>query len=322
MSPLSRGAVLITTASLVAGFVAGPAAAYAADTTTSLSAAEMAAALRTAAGAWTQAAHDGVRATVDVTGDVTGSELIAVDPAAGVTYMRLSLGTEAMALYSVAGTGTYDYLSDPKSLTAVKMMHRPAVRYRFTADKSQKLDLQDLSPVSTDDDIDHAGTKTVHDDGSADYRLTDKDGTKMTVHVTAAGLLDAVDADGNGLHEAVAYTYGPQSLTLPPASATISAAALARGIAFLDMATWVKQVTRKTASDARRAAHGHRITVSALRTTARRDANTFNRAGDLPMLKAKNVPGGVRVYATNPWTRHTVSYTLKPSGRKVIVTTN
>ena len=37
------------------------------------------------------------------------------------------------------------------------------------------------------------------------------------------------------------------------------------------------------------------------------------------MIKTKSVGGGVRLYATNPWTHRTVTYTLKPSGRKITI---
>jgi len=37
------------------------------------------------------------------------------------------------------------------------------------------------------------------------------------------------------------------------------------------------------------------------------------------MIKTKSVGGGVRLYATNPWTHRTVTYTLEPSGRKITI---
>jgi hypothetical protein len=207
----------------------------------------------------------------------------------------------------------------------VKMMRRPSVRYVFTADNSVKLDAEvgvgGVSPATLlTDDVDHAGTRTVHDDGSADFRLS-ADGATLTAHVSAAGTLTSVDVDvdGDGVHEVLAYRYGPAQVTLPSRSATIGAATLAHGLAYLDMAAAVKQIAGQAATDALQAAHGRRISVSSLRKVTQRDVKTSNAASGVKMIKTESIGDGVRVYATNPWTHRTVSYTLQPSGRKVSI---
>jgi hypothetical protein len=51
----------------------------------------------------------------------------------------------------------------------------------------------------------------------------------------------------------------------------------------------------------------------------RGEVSAFNTKAQLRMIKVTDVRRGVRVYATNPWTHKTVSYTVKASGKKVVV---
>lgn len=204
------------------------------------------------------------------------------------------------------------------------MMHRPSVRYVFNADKSVKLDteLGDVSPATLlADDVGQAGTRTVHDDGSADYRLSQDDAT-LTVHVTATGVLASADGESDGDHATFTYAYGPHQVVLPSASETIGADALATGLAYLDMASAVKWVAGEAATDTLRSARGHQISLSSLRKATKRDAEAFNSGTGVRMIKVKTVNRAVRVYATNPWTHRTVAYTLTPSGRKVTIARN
>ena len=76
------------------------------------------------------------------------------------------------------------------------------------------------------------------------------------------------------------------------------------------------------AADTRRAANGGTVKVTNLRKQVRHDESKFNNAAQVNMVKAKDLTGGARVYATNPWTRQTVSYTVRASGRKVVVRKN
>jgi hypothetical protein len=323
MPRLYRPAHLAAATALAAGVLAGPGAAYAADTSTPLTAAQMATALKAVAATSATAAADGWQATVSLTGGTaSGSEEFVVDPVAKVTFVRLRFAGLAVSEYDAAGRGVYTYLSDPASRAAVTMMGRPAVRYSYKADRSVKLDRFGVSPAAlfTDADIRHAGTRTVHDDGSADYRLVDEDDTAVTLHVQAAGVLSSAHATGDGLDMTLAYTYRAQHVTLPSGATTISAAALAAGMTYRTMPAYVKQVAYGSAADTRRAAHGHRVALSSLRKVVRTDAADFNRAMAVTMIKVRNVRGGVRLYATNPWTHASVAYTVTASGAKVVVT--
>ncbi|MEU8821366.1 hypothetical protein [Actinoplanes sp. NPDC048796] len=326
MSRLSRPALLTAAVSLSAGLVAVPGAAYAADTATQLSAAQMAAALKAVATTSTAAAAPGWRATMGLSGQLAGSSLFVVDPAGGVAFERFISGGHMTAEYAVGGKGLYEYLGDPASRSAVKMMRRPAVKFVFTANKALKLDAYVKEAAAAPgtvltEDTDHAGTKTVHDDASADYRFT-ADGSAVTIHVNPAGLLTSAKATGDGLAITLDYNYGPQHVTVPAAPVTIGAAALEQGVAYLDMPAIVKQVARQGAADTRKAAHGRKVKVASLRTVVRRDVTALNKSLRVAMVKTKNTATGVRVYATNPWTRKTTSYTLKASGTKVVTTKN
>jgi hypothetical protein len=117
----------------------------------------------------------------------------------------------------------------------------------------------DASALLTDD-VDLAGTRTLHDDGSADYRLTEN-GSKLTLHTDPAGLLTSADTTGDGIHMTLTYAYGPQHLTLPARAATISAATMEHGLAYLDMAAEVRQLAGDTATGALRASCGARACI-------------------------------------------------------------
>jgi hypothetical protein len=325
MPRLSPPALLVAAVSMIAGVAAGPAAAYAADTTAAVSAAKMSAELKAAAPASTRAAAGGWRATMTLTGStLAGSISYIVDPVGGVAFQQVRVGKDVTTEYAAGGKGRYGNLIDPLSRSAVKMMGRPSVRYVFTPDKSLKLAayVKENAPSPATvltEDTKHAGTRTVHDDGSVDYRFHDQQTEVITVHIGPTGVLTGAHVVGEGLNAVLAYTYGAQHVTLPAASETISPAALARGIAYLDMPGAVKTVAHQSADDARQTAHGHTVKVAALRKTVRRDVSSFNKAARTKMITSKSVSGGARVYATNPWTHQTVSYTVKTTGKKITV---
>jgi hypothetical protein len=321
MLVVSRNALLVTAATMAAGLLAGPGAAYAADTPTSLSASEMSAALKAVGTASARAAAKGSKISITLAGGgaPAGSETFVTDPVHRVMFERLAFAGPPITQYVAAGRGTYAPVTDPSSRAALKMMRRPSVRYVFTPDRSTTLDSDGMSPSALlTDDVDHAGTRTLHDDGSADYRLTENDST-LTVHTDTAGLLTSADTTGDGMHVTLTYAYGPQHLTLPAPGTTISAATMEHGLAYLDMAAAVRQLAGDTATGALRAAHGHNVSASSLRKVAQQAAAMVNRAVGIKMLKTRNTAGGVRVYATNPWTHHTVSYTVTPAGHKVTI---
>ena len=319
----SRSVLLVAAVSLAGGVLTAPGAAYAADTTTKLTATQMVVALEPVTTATATAAEDGWKAAITATGEFSGSGSYVVDPSRGIAYERYRYGDFSSTAYTVAGKGTYRSLPDSTSRAAVKMMGRPAVRYVFTADTSltlaEYLKHGAPAPVSVlSDDVHHPGTKTVHDDGSTDYAMV-VDDTTVTLRVNPAGTLSGAHAKGDGYAMTLTYTYGSQKITVPAANTVIGEALLARGVWYVDMPAHVKQVSHEGADQARRAARGATVKVSSLRKAVRAEVSSFNTKAEMKMIKVKDVRRGVRVSATNPWTKKTVSYTVTASGKKVLV---
>jgi hypothetical protein len=220
--------------------------------------------------------------------------------------------------YAVSGVGLYEYAGDRTSRKAMAMIGRPSARWVLTPSKLtlstwMRDNLSPPSELLTEGDT-PAGTRTTHDDGSADYAVTE-DGTTGTLHVDPSGVLTSVRATGSGTNLRVTYAYGAQHLTAPPASGTVSETTMERALAYLDMSS----VVRGVAQDGAARAHGHTVTVASVRKAVRTEASAVNRSLKTTMVRVTNISGGAKVSATNPWTHRTVTYTVKASGRKVIV---
>jgi hypothetical protein len=336
MSVLTRPAALLATAAVAAGLIAAPGAAYATGTVTQLTAAEMAAALAQVSTASATASAGGWRAEITYTSPQaggSGSETVVHDPVHGRYSDSFAVqGGTATQLFLVDGRGHYEPVESSRQRAALKMMGRPAVTYVFTPDRTLDLAefVAELAPSPANlagDDYEVGGSRTAHDDGSAHYTLTEEmaDATaELTLNVSAGGILTGVHASVAGDAEntsgtTLAYTYGSQTVTLPGTSAWVAAATLADGVAYLDMTNAVKRAVTAGAADTHKAANGGRVKVSTLRKLVRRDAAAVNRAAQANLVEVKDVTGGVRVYATNPWTKATVAYTVKASGKKVVV---
>jgi VCBS repeat-containing protein len=198
------------------------------------------------------------------------------------------------------------------------------VRYSFEADRALSLadDLADSgeSPVSAlTEDTNHAGTQTVNDDGSTDYAYTDRDKAAVTLTVGASGILTRAAVMGDGIAFTITFGYGPQHIGLPTPATTISTRELRRGIAYVEMKANVKEAADETARNIRNAANGAIVSLAALRREARDSAGMQNEFTAPGLVKVVNISGGVKLRATNPWTHTTVAYTVKASGRLVVV---
>ncbi|GAB1690752.1 hypothetical protein [Krasilnikovia sp. M28-CT-15] len=100
----TRSSLLTATVSLAAGLFALPAPAYAADTTASLDATAMAAALKTVADASTVAARSGWKAIETFgEGSKSASSLMVVDTTHKIAYTRSRFGSYEYAMYVVGG---------------------------------------------------------------------------------------------------------------------------------------------------------------------------------------------------------------------------
>lgn len=329
MSVLTRPAVLLATASMAVSLIVAPSAAWAAEPTTNLTAAEMTVALKAVADASTAAGAGGWRADTLVAlaagaETMKMTETTRVDPARGLLADVVQVeGRDTSTTYAVEGKGFYFSVTDAYFKPALQMMGRSSVTFAFAADDKLRLEDSAPAPAALLGDFSLAGTKTVHDDGSADFRVVTEDDTTVTMHASAASVLTDVDltaTDEEGTSSAaVDYSYGAQEISLPAASTTIDNGTLMKGVAYLDMPALVKSAATAGAAATRKAAKGGTVKVASLRKLVRRDATAANRSAGVTIVKVKDITGGVRVYATNPWTKKSVAYTVKASGRKVVL---
>jgi hypothetical protein len=250
------------------------------------------------------------------------SALSVVDLTHGIAYDHARIMDLSITTYLVDHRGIYVGLFDPMSRKAVRMMKRPEVRYQFVPDKTFSLASyakDGAAPaVLLTGDLPRAGTKTVHADGSADYRVKEADGS-TTFHLDADGVATGVDARSPGLTMTLRFGYGPQHVVRPAPAATISQRELTRGIAYVEMRKIVRQTAHEAAATARHKAHGRTVKVRSVRKAARRAAANINSVFQTPMIKVKNIGRGGKMTATNPWTHQTVTYTVKAHGKKVTV---
>jgi hypothetical protein len=323
---MSRFRAFAVGTSLTAGLLVGGAgAAFAAGTTTSLSATQMVTALNAAAATTESAAAPGWRAAMIMHGGgMTGSELFVMDPAGGIALDQVDNFGKGYTDFVADHQGIYELVGSATERGAVRMMKRPDVRYSFTANKT--LDLATYaaenspSPITAlTDDTNHAGTQTVNDDGSTDYRFTDKEKDAVALSVNSSGILTAATVTTTDISATVTFGYGAQHPGRPAPAATMTATELARGVEYLRMNTTVKEAANQAAEDTRQVSNNHVVKVATLRKQAKGTATYFNEGAGLSLVKVAKISGGAKLYATNPWTHKTIAYTVKASGRKVIV---
>ncbi|MFI7598157.1 hypothetical protein [Actinoplanes sp. NPDC049681] len=328
MSRSFRLAALTAVTSVAAGLLCLPGAAHAAaavEEPVTLSAAEMVTALTSVAVSSTAAAAEGWRITESVSSPwASAAGEYAVDPAGGVAYEHDTYGGTARTKYAVHHRGTYETLSTVSARAAVKMMNRPAVRYVVEPDPALDLDgyvdRRGFRPSELlTKDVSYPGTRTTHDDGSADFTFSPETDTSITFVVTPAGVLSGARVAAGDVSGSLTFTYGAQHLTPPAASTTITSVVLARGEAYLSMAATVKKVVGDGAITIRRTAAGHTVRATSVRKVVRSLAGDANKRAGSAMVRVEDIRDGARVYATNPWTHVTVAYTVKGSGTKVVV---
>jgi hypothetical protein len=346
MPVLSRPAILLAAATVAAGLLAAPGAALAtpstpgaapstpgialaAETTTELSAAEMKAAIATVTEATVAAGATGWAARADFSisaggSSLTGWQRLRMDRVHWVADSTFAIAGQPEARSVLKqGAGIYDPVGDGRSRSALKMMGRPAVQYVFEADKSVTLDKAAPGPVELAAPTVAAGTRTVHEDGTTDYRFSDPTVGDVTLHANGSAVLTAAESsltdDGLTVSMEIDYNYGEQDVPVPAAGETIDARTLAAGLAYLDMPATVKYAATAGAADTRKAAKGGKVKVATLRKLVGKEATAANKATGTAMVKIKNITSGVRVHATNPWTKQSAAYTVKASGKKVVV---
>ena len=336
--------VSLLTAS-IAAILGVPAPALAAATSVSLTKAQINAALTEVAASSAKASSAGWRGVeirTDADGYHPGKTITSIDDvtgdAVGRIVERFKSPKWSSLTYAKTGKGTYEQVYDKRAKAVLKMMHRPGVTHILRSDKTLTVDKYLENTFSAPGHVNAAflsdGARTIHTDGSVDYTVTYTDppqmftpagGARTVLHINADGVLTSVDITGPDIRTHLTYTYGRQTVTLPATSKTISLEQLQLGSEYLDMSSidrYIKHVATEGATATRKAADGARIDVADLRTIMRRTATADNADTRMNIVKVRNVAGGMRVYATNPWTKATRAYTVKASGTKVTVTRN
>jgi hypothetical protein len=321
--------LLLATASVTAGVLAAPGAALAADTTTTLTAAQMTAELKAVAGTTGAAGAKGWAGTFKMkSDDGLGGVTFATDPVGGRAYVKLALPYEHSTTYAVARKGVYNSLTTAKQKAAVKMIHKPSAQYVFTARTT--LNITSWARANSGDPVEiltgdtdgaeYAGTRTEHDDKSVTYKYDDDDEGTFTLDVDPAGALTQAKINyADYLVETFTWQYGPQTVTLPTGAQTVSSTTMTKAMAYVNLAADVKKLAGRSAADVRTAANKHTVKVSVLRKVVKRDVATFNKNAKVKVVAVTDIAGGVRISAKNPWTGLKVVYTIKASGKKVVV---
>ncbi len=319
---------LLATASLAAGLLTAPAAALAADTTTPLTAAEMSAALKGVAGTTAPAELPGYAGDLQLSFTLDGaaqkgSAKFGADAASGRGYLSATGVLGALGTYAQAGKGMWIYFNGKTERAAVAMAGRPAARYVFQPDAKLTLDDWDADTLPTassvvGEDALHAGTKTVHDDGTTDYTYADDEKIQITFTVDAHGVLTAAHAATTGVEETFTWTYGPQTISLPSAAQTIGAVVFTQALAYLNMAGKVKQAAVNSAEVVESRSKKKTVKVVNLRKWTRYEISSFNSSLGVKVLAVADVKGGVRISAKNPFTKATAAYTVKASGKHAV----
>ncbi|MFI1987759.1 hypothetical protein [Actinoplanes sp. NPDC020271] len=320
---------LLATASLAAGILTAPGAALAADTTTPLTAAEMSAALKGVAGTTAPAELPGYGGDLQVSyseGGTAqkGTAKFASDPAHGTGYFSVTGAIGTAGVFAQAGKGQWIHFNSKNERAAVAMAGHPAARYVFETDT--KLTLNDWSngnlPVPSllvVQDAAHAGTKTVHDDGTTDYSYTDDEHLSITFMVNSGGVLTAAKAvEAGTLDQAFTWNYGPQTITLPTNAQTISVKNLVLALAYLDMAGKVKKAATVSAKAVETKSKKKTVKVADLRKWTRSEVTALNDTFDAKVLLVTDIKGGVRISAKNPFTKAAAAWTVTASGKHAV----
>ena len=327
MSVLSRPAILLAAASVAAGLFVAPGVAHAADVTTDLTRAEMQIAMQAVASATATAADAGWEQTqTGYTATPSGSRWpYSYTRTYDAEHHRLRYVMDAEPdpeeeVVIAEGLGIYRAVNGAADRAALSMIGRPEIRFQFLADKTASVDGQGPQSTALVPFGSMPAARVVHDDGSTDYRIV-RNPSSTTLHVNAAGVLtgfDTVRIDGeNRYMSATQYSYATPTVDLPAAAVTIDDRVLYLGCMYRDMA---QRVSDAVGNGVRKAPQGSKMTVAALRRSIRQEAavvNKFIAVKDL--VRVNDVAAGIRVYATNPWTKKTTATTVTVSGKKVVI---
>jgi hypothetical protein len=350
MRALTRPAVLLAGLATVAASVLMPSAAFAAGNTVTTD--ELKSALSsvvTATAAAETEGFAGVTVWTDEDAVGTGSShtrtsLVSARTGRAADYTRDSKGVLLDGYVQVTGYGVYTYLPPVEAEPVVKYMGRSGASWLVHKEATTDANPADGRPsvhvaqvldeiISPDDDATVYHDATVTTDGETrviEMPFTISEGGEpLTGSVTIKdvnGVMTQSQFDLSDMRLAdTTYVYGDQQVDLPAAKAVVGRAAFNDAYALQQNAGRVKKLADATAKSLAKTVKSKKSTkvkVTALRRAAfnraaAANADTWN--SDVALYSVKNVTGGVRITERNPYTKKTVSYTLKLTGKKVTV---
>lgn len=322
-----RLALFTTTAMLLAGALTVPGPALADDTTTTLTDAEMTAAITAMAGSTAAAAAAGWAGSLVKTYDTEpeGTVAVVADPVGGrgsITYDHAGPGTG----YVVAGKGRYHLLTTARQRAAAKLIGKPSAVYAFVSQPSLQItSWAAATGVSPTRFLVYrpggAPTRTVHGDGSVTYRFWDDTSGDVVLETTTAGVLSSARHNFEEIGRRYSWRYGVQHVGLPAlnSATTVDNTELTKAAAYVYLRSDLKGLAGTIAKDVRRASGKHAVRASTIRKAAGRNVIAFNRKAQVTVVKVTYVKGGVRISAKSPYTGVKMAYTIKASGKKVTV---
>lgn len=322
-----RLALFTTTAVMVAGTLAVPGSAVAADTTTSLTDAEMATAITAMAKTTTTAAAGGWAGSLVRTYDGEPEATVAVvaDPVGGLGYVKYDNAGPGTG-YAVAGRGSYHLLTTARQKAAAKLVGKPSATFAFVSQPSLQItSWAAATPASpTRWFVYRPGgnpTRTVHDDGSVTYRFWDDTSGDVVLDTTAGGVLSSAKRNYEESGARYSWRYGSQHVSLPAlnSTTTVGNAQLTKAAAYVYLRSDVKGLAGTIAKYVRQSSGKRTVKVNRVRQVAGRQVAAFNKKMQVTVVKVTNIKGGVRISAKSPYTGVKVAYTIKASGKKVIV---
>lgn len=266
------------------------------------------------------------RAYTAISGELTG-KMIAVQHAgiyAGTSSVASILGSAAHVKRLLAAVG------------------RPNATWIYTPDPTVDLTdgefgMADASPAQllsaliapTYETVTGAPAKTVAAGGmSTTYAFTvaaakpkDPDSVAGTITVTlnAGGVMTAFTATSSDEAESGSFAYGKQNILLPTGAQVVSISRLLDGEALLRMKSDARKIAAQTRTQVTKTKHKKSRTVRLIRTKAATLVANANSADGLHVFSRRNIAGGVRVTATNPYTHDKLIFTVKGAGKKAIV---
>lgn len=345
MSRLRRPSALLLSSALVLGAMTAPTAAFGdATSKTTITVDDVLTALVEARTATKAAATDGWDDHVDDVqlGGATSTAELAYDATDGRGSLSGQDDGETFQMIMVDHGGSYESIASyrgrgsaeryRRALTMIghpdaTWVHEPAAPDVANQDFGAAFGPSYILEVLTNSEESKiSGTPTVSTaaDGSSTYSLTVMltdlgDHGSMTLTVGTDGVLTADSSDFDGEQSSSRYTYGPQAVPLPDPSDAVSAHDLDRALTLLDMRSDARMIAGEVRIYAIKNRHPHLSNAQTIRRYAKSDARMMNGMYGGTVFAEHDIARGARITATNPFTHAKVVFTVRATGKRVVV---